>query len=138
MKHYSFDDIEIGKIAKFDVEITQEKMKMFAEISGDFNPMHVDCQYALDKGYKDVLVYGMLSSLYYSTLVGMYLPGEKCLLNKCAVDYKSPVYIGDKLTINGRVVDRRAGTRRIKICGQMTNQEGVIVNTADIMVSFTS
>lgn len=138
MEHYSFEDIDIGIVESFEVDITEDKMKAFSQLSGDFNPMHVDYKYAIEHGYKGILVYGMLSSLFYSTLVGMYLPGEKCLLNKCAVDYKQPVYIGDKLTVSGRVVDKRVGTRRIMIYGQMTNQEGVTVNTADITVSFTS
>lgn len=138
MEHYSFEDIDIGIVESFEVDITEDKMKVFSQLSGDFNPMHVDYKYAIERGYKGVLVYGMLSSLFYSTLVGMYLPGKKCLLNKCAVDYKQPVYIGDKLTVSGRVVDKRVGTRRIMIYGQMTNQEGVTVNTADITVSFTS
>lgn len=138
MEHYSFEDIDIGIVESFEVDITEDKMKAFSQISGDFNQMHVDYKYAIEHGYKGILVYGMLSSLFYSTLVGMYLPGEKCLLNKCAVDYKHPVYIGDKLTVSGRVVDKRVGTRRIMIYGQMINQEGVTVNTADITVSFTS
>ena len=138
MEHYSFEDIDIGIVESFEVDITEDKMKVFSQLSGDFNPMHVDYKYAIEHGYKGILVYGMLSSLFYSTLVGMYLPGKKCLLNKMSVDYKQPVYIGDKLTVSGRVVDKRVGTRRIMIYGQMTNQEGVTVNTADITVSFTS
>lgn len=89
-------------------------------------------------GYKDRLVYGMLASSFYSTLVGMYLPGEKCLLNKCDVDYRKPVYIGDELMITGVVIDKRAATRRIRIKAKAINQEGVTVNTAEIIVSFTS
>ena len=95
MEHYSFEDIDIGIVESFEVDITEDKMKVFSQLSGDFNPMHVDYKYAIEHGYKGILVYGMLSSLFYSTLVGMYLPGKKCLLNKCAVDYKQPVYIGD-------------------------------------------
>lgn len=122
MEHYSFEDIDIGIVESFEVDITEDKMKAFSQLSGDFNPMHVDYKYAIEHGYKGILVYGMLSSLFYSTLVGMYLPGKKCLLNKCAVDYKYPVYIGDKLTVSGRVVDKRVGTRRIMIYGQIRKE----------------
>ena len=88
-------------------------------------------------GYRDRLVYGMLASLYYSTLVGMYLPGERCILNSCNVIYRNPVYVGDCLLIHGEVVDKREGTHRIKIKGEMRNQENIIVNSAEIMVGFT-
>ena len=138
MKHYNFEDIEIGTTESFKSSITEEKMELFATLSGDLNPMHVDANYAKMGGYKDRLVYGMLASSFYSTLVGMYLPGEKCLLNKCDVDYRKPVYIGDELVITGEVIDKRAATRRIKIKAKAINQEGVTVNTAEITVSFTS
>jgi 3-hydroxybutyryl-CoA dehydratase len=137
MNHYTFEEMDIGLSVSFDVEITDEKMRLFAELSGDFNPMHVDASYAKSKGYKDKLVYGMLASSLYSALVGMYLPGERCLLNKCDVDYRNPVYVGDKLKVYGEVIDKRNGTGRCKIKGKIMNQDGVTVNTAVITVSFT-
>lgn len=138
MKHYTFEEVQVGLMESFTVLITDDQMKTFTSLSGDLNPMHTDAEYARSKGYKDIVVYGMLSSLFWSTLVGMYLPGERCLLNKCDIDYRKPIYVGDLLTVIGEVVDKREGTRRIKIKGRMMNQEGVIVNTAEITVSFTS
>lgn len=138
MKHYSFEDIKLGLSEYFTSAVTEKQMKMFAELSGDFNPMHIDSAYAKDRGYKDRVAYGMMVSSLYSTLVGMYLPGEKCLLNRCDVNYRKPVYIGDRLTVSGEIIDKRLGTRRIRIKGKMINQEGDIVNTAEITVSFTS
>lgn len=137
MNHYTFEEIEIGASASFESHITEESMKMFAGLSGDLNPMHVDADYAKSKGYKDKIVYGMLVSSLYSTLVGMYLPGERCLINKCEVDYRKPVYVGDRLTVMGEVADKRNGTRRIKVKGKTINQNGIIVNTSEITVSFT-
>lgn len=138
MKHYSFEDIKLGLSEYFTSTVTEKQMKMFAELSGDFNPMHIDSAYAKDRGYKDRVAYGMMVSSLYSTLVGMYLPGEKCLLNRSDVNYRKPVYIGDRLTVSGEIIDKRLGTRRIRIKGKMINQEGDIVNTAEITVSFTS
>lgn len=137
MNHYSYEDIYVGMIETFQVLIDERKMQLFADLSGDLNPMHVDESYAISKGYEGKLVYGMCASSLYSTLVGMYLPGEKCLLNKCDVDYRKPVYIGDELTVFGEVIDKRDATRRIKIKGKMTNRDGITVNTAEIQISFT-
>lgn len=137
MNRYTFEEIQIGTKESFQVKIDDKKMQLFTELSGDLNPMHVDKDYAVSKGYLDRIVYGMCASSAYSTLVGMYIPGEKCLLNKCDVEYKKPVYIGDVLTVAGEVVDKREATKRIKVKGKMTNQNGVIVNTSEIMVSFT-
>ena len=79
----------------------------------------------------------MLASSFYSTLVGVYLPGEKCILNSCKVDYKIPVYVGDVLTVYGEVIDKRIATQRIKVKGKMVNQKGETVNKAEIVVGFT-
>lgn len=136
MNHYEFEQIEVGLMEEFEEVITEEKMELFKRLSGDCNPMHIDSGYAQKHGYKDKIVYGMLASSLYSTLVGVYLPGEKCLLNKCDVDYKRPVYINDMLKITGQVIDKREGTRRIKIKGTAINQNGEIVNSAQITVGF--
>lgn len=137
MNHYSFDDIEIGTCESFQIEITQEYMESFKNISGDINPMHIDTNYAVERGYAGRIVYGMLASSFYSTLVGVYLPGEKCILNSCKVDYKIPVYVGDVLTVYGEVIDKRIATQRIKVKGKMVNQKGETVNKAEIVVGFT-
>ena len=137
MNHYTFEEILIGTTEIFQAKIDEKKMQLFAELSGDLNPMHVDREYAISKGYADRIAYGMCVSALYSTLVGMYLPGEKCLLNKCDVEWRKPVYIGDELTVSGEVVDKRDATKRIRIKGKMTNQDGITVNTAEIQVSFT-
>ncbi|MGM9571857.1 MAG: MaoC family dehydratase [bacterium] len=137
MNHYTFDEIEIGTRASFEKILTDNYMQLFKELSGDENPMHTDTEYAKSRGYLDRIVYGMLLSSFYSTLVGMYLPGEKCLLNKCEIDYKKPVYVGDTLTITGEVIDKRVSTHRIMIKGKIINQKGITVNTSKITVSFT-
>lgn len=137
MNHYTFEEIQVGTTEVFQTKIDEKKMLLFAELSGDLNPMHVDDAYAISKGYAGRIVYGMCASALYSTLVGMYLPGEKCLLNKCNIEWRKPVYIGDELTVSGEVIDKRDATQRIRIKGKMTNQEGIIVNTAELQVSFT-
>ena len=137
MNHYALSDISIGHKETFEVTITAEKMDLFKNLSGDLNPMHVDRDYAISHGYQDRLVYGMLVSSFYSTLVGMYLPGEKCLLNKFEVNYKKPVYVGDVLSVLGEVVDIRMATQRLVIKGKMINQDGVVFNVSEIVVSFT-
>lgn len=137
MNHYNFEEIDIGMTMSFEVTITEKQMTLFGDLTGDFNPLHAEQEYAIAREYQSKVVYGMLVSSFYSTLVGMYLPGEKCLLNKCEVNYRNPVYVGDRLTIYGEVVDKRESTQRIKIKGKAINQEGEAVNSAEIVVGFT-
>ena len=138
MNQYSFEDMKPGMTESFSVEITEELQQQFENMSGDMNPLHKDAEFARKRGFQDRVVYGMLASSFYSTLVGVYLPGEKCLINECKISYHLPVYIGDRLLVEGTVSDVREGTRRVKVTGKMTNQNGELVNAALITVSFTA
>jgi len=138
MNQYSFEDMKPGMTESFSVEITKELQQQFENLSGDMNPLHKDAEFARRRGFQDRVVYGMLASSFYSTLVGVHLPGEKCLINECKISYHLPVYIGDRLLVEGTVSDVREGTRRIKVAGKMTNQNGELVNAAVITVSFTA
>lgn len=137
MRRYRFEDMKTGMTERFAVTIAEEQQEAFYRLTGDANPLHRDGEFALQRGFRGRVVYGMLASAYYSTLAGMYLPGENCLINECKVTYHQPVYIGDTLTVEGVVSDVRESTRRIKIAGTMTRADGTVVNTAVITVSFT-
>ncbi|MBQ0042754.1 MAG: MaoC family dehydratase N-terminal domain-containing protein [Lachnospiraceae bacterium] len=137
MKHYSFEEMTIGMEASFDVIITEHEMEAFRVLSGDENPMHMDENYAKDRGFDGRVVYGMLAAAYYSRLVGMELPGEKCLINEVKLTFANPIYAGERLKVRGEVTDLREGTRRMKVKANMTDEAGNIRNEAVITVSFT-
>lgn len=133
MNHYSMSDIAIGLEEKFSVKITEEMMKSFRDITGDINPMHTDKDECIRGGYRDRLVYGMLTASFFSTLVGVYLPGEKCLFHKCDVEWPAPVYIGDTLFIAGRIIDIDKMFNRITIKAYIRNQDGKKVARAKLI-----
>lgn len=134
MNHYTLSDIKVGMKESFSVKITQEQQDMFTQLSGDVNPMHLNKNDCISGGYKDKLVYGMLTASYYSTLVGVYLPGEKCLFHGCDVEWSAPVYIGDTLTVTGTVKEIDEAFHRIHIKAFIRNQDGVKVSRAKLTV----
>ncbi len=138
MNEYKFQDVSVGLEEQFEVIITEEMMNGFGELTGDINPMHVDIDYAQKYGgMKDRIVYGMLTASFYSTLVGMYLPGKYALFEKCDVSWPSPCYIGDKLTVFGRVSDVNSLFSRITIKAYIANQQGKKISRAILTVGFT-
>lgn len=137
MNRYGLNDIYIGQKETFVVEISDEKQSLFEKLSGDVNPLHMNDDFAVKRGFQGRVLYGMAAASFYSTLVGVYLPGEQCLLNECNVTFRKPVYVGDVLTIEGKVIDIREGTQRIRIQGTAINQNGEVVNSAVISVSMT-
>ena len=134
MNHYTFDEIEVGMEEGFEVEVSEEMQNAFTTLSGDVNPMHLSEEYSKENGYEHKLVYGMLTSSFYSTLVGVYLPGEYCIFHEADSKFNSPVYIKDKLTVTGKVIEKHDVFRRIKIKAYIVNEKGKKVSMATLTV----
>lgn len=134
LNEYRWKDILIGKSEKFQVTITQEMLENFKKLSGDINPLHTDKEYAISKGFDNIVVYGLLTSAFYSTLGGVYLPGKYCLFQECNIGFNAPVYIGDTLTIEGKVLDKNEAFKRITIKATIRNQAGKRVSSAKMVV----
>ena len=101
MNDYSFDELEIGMSENFIYEVSEDKLSLFKEMSGDINPLHNDPEYAKNFGFNDKVVYGMLSASLISTFGGCFLPGKKCLIHQVDAKFVKPVYVGDVLRIIG-------------------------------------
>jgi 3-hydroxybutyryl-CoA dehydratase len=134
MQEYLFSEIVVGLKHSFEVILSEDKMQKFLEISGDTNPMHLDSTYAKAKGMKDRVVYGMLSSSFYSTLVGVYLPGKFALLHQINLQFSKPVFVGDKLIISGEVVSINDTFRQIEVKAQIFNQNLQKISRAKIKI----
>jgi 3-hydroxybutyryl-CoA dehydratase len=132
MNEYKFSDIEIGLRESFEVKIDASKMDKFLDISNDINPLHVDSNYAKKKGFPNRVVYGLLTSSFYSTLVGVYLPGKYCILQGIDIQFSKPVYIGDALKISGKVSYINEAYKQIEIKAFITNQNNEKVSKATI------
>ena len=132
MNEYKFSDIEIGLRESFEVKIDASKMDKFLDISNDINPLHVDSNYAKKKGFPNRVVYGLLTSSFYSTLVGVYLPGKYCILQGIDIQFSKPVYIGDALKISGKVSYINEAYKQIEIKAFITNQNNESVSKSTI------
>ena len=134
MNEYKFDDIFIGLEHSFDVSIDASMMDKFLNISQDINPLHTDIKYAQEKNFKDRVVYGLLTSSFYSTLVGVHLPGKYCILQGIDIKFSSPVFIGDKLKVSGKVSYINEAYKQVEIKAAITNENGKKVSRATIKV----
>jgi len=134
MNSFSYDELEIGHKESFSTVITEDYMDAFRAFSGDENPLHKDSEYAIAKGFPDKVVFGMLTASFYSTLAGVYLPGEKCLLHEVNSKFKSPVFVGDMLTIVGTVTDKNDLFNLITVNAEIKNQKGQIVSKGKIIL----
>lgn len=130
MNHYTLADLKPGVTESFTVTITEEMMDKFYAITGDNSPIHMDAEYAAGRGYPGRVVYGMLGASFLSTLAGVYLPGEHCLLHGMELKFAKPVFIGDTLTVTGVVDEVNDTFREITIKASIVNQHGKKVTRA--------
>jgi len=133
---YSFDEIKIGLEHHFEISIDEKLERDFAKISGDFNPLHMDEQYAKKTKFGKRVCHGMLLASFFSRLVGMYLPGKNALYFSQNLNFVGPCFIGDRIIVKGEVIDKSEATRMIKIETTIKNKEGkfLIKGNAQVMI----
>ena len=134
MNSYKFVDINVGLEESFSVRVNSEKLDKFLKITGDINPLHTDAEYSKSKGFSDRVVYGMLTSSFFSTLVGVYLPGKYCILQGVDIQFSKTVYIDDILTITGKVIYINEAYKQLEIKAVIINQDNKKVSKATIKV----
>ncbi len=124
MNDYTWEQLKVGMTESFDVAIDDQKMKSFCEITGDVNPLHNDESFAKEKGYGTRVSFGMLTASFLSTLAGVYLPGERSLIQEVDVKFVRPVLTGDCLTVSGVVEALNDTVRQIVLKVMIVNQRG--------------
>ncbi len=124
MNQYTLADMTPGLTESFTVTVTEGMMAAFEAITGDCSPIHVDADYAKGRGYPGRVVYGMLGASFFSTLAGVYLPGEHCLLHGVECKFAKPIFIGDTLTVTGTVTNVSEAVAEAEIKAVITNQDG--------------
>lgn len=90
-----FEDLAVGQTAVFAKTVTEADILMFAGVSGDFNPVHINEEFAKASLFKGRIAHGMLSAAFISTVFGTKLPGPGCIYVNQNLRFKAPVRIGD-------------------------------------------
>ena len=122
-----YEEIEIGETASISKMISEADIVNFAGIIGDFNPIHVNPEYAKDTMFGERIAHGMLTASFISTLVGCCLPGINALYLSQETKFVKPVRIGDTITAIGEVIEKNDAKRRFTMKTIVKNQRGEIV-----------
>jgi 3-oxoacyl-[acyl-carrier protein] reductase len=136
-KILSFQDIKLGDKASFTVEISEEYVDKFADLSGDHNPIHMDAAFSKQRGFPGRLAHGMLAGSFFSRLVGMYLPGRDSLYLSQSLEFLKPIKVGDVLKIEGTIIEKSDSLKTLAISTVIYNQdrEKVISGTAKVLIT---
>ena len=101
---YFYEDIYVGQSASFSKTITEADIVLFSGVSGDFNPVHVNEEYAKTTMFKARIAHGMISGALISSVLGMKLPGPGCIYVSQSMKFKAPVFIGDTVKAQVEVI----------------------------------
>ncbi len=127
IENRTFDEIQIGESASLVRTLTREDIELFAVMSGDINPAHVDEAYARSDMFHTIIAHGMWGASLISTVLGTKLPGPGAIYLGQTLRFHHPVTIGDTITVTVIVTGKKVDEHRINFDCQCTNQSGEIV-----------
>jgi 3-hydroxybutyryl-CoA dehydratase len=136
MNEYRWTDLHLGMKHVFSATFAEEMLNSFQQLSGDVNPLHSDAEYAVSMGFPGRVVFGMMTSSLYSTLVGVYLPGKYALLQGIDIDFNSPCYAGQQLNVEGEIVFLSDSFQRLEVKASIRRDDRKLVSKAIIRVGF--
>ena len=137
MNEFSFQELYYGQSESFRVTVTKELEDSFRMMTGDVNPLHLNDDFAQEVGngkFRSHVTFGMLTASFYSTLIGVYLPGKYSLIHSLDIKFQKPVYMGDELTVMCEVTGLQEELKLIQIKATIKNQMSQKVSQADIKV----
>ena len=111
----SLDDIQIGQKAQFKVIITKSMIDRFADLSGDFNSLHMDESYSKNEGFEKRVCHGMFLASLFSRLIGMHLPGKNALYLSQSLKFISPCYVDDEISVEGTVLRKSLSSKIVTL-----------------------
>ncbi|MFW5790128.1 MAG: MaoC family dehydratase [Bacillota bacterium] len=137
MERKSYDSFHVGDTASFSKTITESDVSNYAGITGDFNPVHIDQEYAKNSFFKDRIVHGMLSAGLISAVLGTKLPGPGAIYLSQDLKFRKPVKINDTITAKVEVTEKKPEKKILKlktICFNQKDDE-VLTGNAEIMLN---
>lgn len=131
----TFEEIEIGDEASFAKTITETDIYLFAGISGDFNPVHVDEEYAKTTAFGSRIAHGGLASSLLAPVLGMKLPGLGTVALEVNQRYRKPTYPGDTITCRVKVTKKHPRLKAVEMHIEWRNQrdEKVAVGSCKVV-----
>ncbi|WP_075881217.1 bifunctional enoyl-CoA hydratase/phosphate acetyltransferase [Vreelandella massiliensis] len=124
IENRTFDEISEGEEAHLEKRLTMEDIKLFAIMSGDVNPAHVDDAFAKSSRFQEVIAHGMWGGALISTVLGTQLPGPGTVYLGQTLRFKAPVRLGDVLKVSVKVLEKDAERHQITFACRCENQRG--------------
>jgi 3-hydroxybutyryl-CoA dehydratase len=120
----TIDELQVGDSAEFSKTVSESDIYLYAGVTGDFNPAHVNEAYAEKTFFKKRIAHGMLVAGFVSTVLANKLPGPGTIYIRQELDFLAPVYFGDTITARVEVIEIDVDRNRVKFKTTCENQHG--------------
>ncbi|MCP4724650.1 MAG: MaoC family dehydratase [bacterium] len=134
LKDHTFNDLKIGQTDQFRRKIIDDNLTQFGRLTGDYNPIHYDSEYAEKTKFKGCIIQGLLTASFISPLIGMLLPGKQALYLSQNMKFIKPVRVGDELTVKGTVISKNFKDKTFILLTEINNQEYSLVLTGEAKI----
>ncbi len=122
-----FSKMQIGDTATFERTLTEKDLVLFATVSGDHNPVHLDKEYAENSAFGERIAHGMWTGALISAALAMHMPGPGGIYRGQELKFMQPAKIGDTLTVKLEVLEKNERTKLAVIQTNVVNQQGKMV-----------
>ena len=122
-----FAELTIGQQASMSKTISEHDVYTYAGITGDFNPVHINAEFAKNSMFGERIAHGMISAGLISAVIGTSLPGANTIYMGQDLSFRAPVKFGDTITATVEVLEKIEGKNRIILKTTVTNQTGKVV-----------
>jgi 3-hydroxybutyryl-CoA dehydratase len=123
----TIEELQVGEKAEFTKTISESDVYLYAGVTGDLNPAHVNEEYAKKTFFKTRIVHGMLLGGLISGVLGNKLPGPGTIYIRQELDFLAPVRFGETITATVEIMEIHKEEKRVKVKTTCVNQEGTKV-----------
>lgn len=128
-----YASLEVGQKSSFSKRVTEHDIMMFASMSGDRNPVHLDAEYAAGTMFKERIAHGMFSGALISAAVACEMPGPGTIYLGQQMSFSLPVKLGDELTVQLEILEKLPKFR-VRIATRVVNQRDEIVVDGEALI----
>ena len=134
MSRQDINELKVGDSATFSKTISESDVYQYAGITGDFNPAHIDEEYAKNTIFKTRIAHGMLTAGFISNIIGTRLPGSGTIYLGQSLKFTAPVKIGDTVISKVEVLEISPDKKRAQLKTICKNQNGTTVLVGEALV----
>jgi acyl dehydratase len=134
LENYTFDELQLEQSASYSKTLTEKELVLFAATSGDLNPVHLDADYAATTSYQQRIAHGAWTSSLISAAIAMTLPGPGSIYISQDISFRLPVTLGDTVTVNLTVTEKKTRRNMVTINTTAVNQHGKTIAKGSAVV----